>query len=149
MVDQKLREELKAQVAEWRTQDGDYPESKADCADEVCAILAAHSSESEPGLREEPLAKVQALIDELRQGDVRMYGRDWVASRLESILAAASETSTVGVLGPDHPAPWRTGRSVGRTLYDANDRLIGTLDTPELADRVVAAVNAQTERSTP
>lgn len=37
--------------------------------------------------------------------------------------------------------PWRTGRTVGRTLYDCTDRLIGTLDTPELATRVVDAVN--------
>ena len=37
--------------------------------------------------------------------------------------------------------PWRTGRSVGRTLYDCTDRLIGVLDTPELATRVVDAVN--------
>lgn len=37
--------------------------------------------------------------------------------------------------------PWRTGRTVGRTLYDCTDRLIGTLDTPELAARVVDAVN--------
>lgn len=37
--------------------------------------------------------------------------------------------------------PWRTGQSVGRTLYDANDALIGTLDTPELAARAAASVN--------
>ncbi len=38
--------------------------------------------------------------------------------------------------------PWRTGRQVGRTVYDASDRLIGLMDTPELASLVVAAVNA-------
>lgn len=38
--------------------------------------------------------------------------------------------------------PWRVGRSVGRTVYDARGELIGTLDTPELAGRVVFAVNA-------
>jgi hypothetical protein len=44
--------------------------------------------------------------------------------------------------------PWRVGRKVGRTLYaqtgdDANDTdtLIGVMDTRELAERVVAAVN--------
>lgn len=37
--------------------------------------------------------------------------------------------------------PWRTGRRIGRTLYDANDQLVGVLDTPELAERVVTAVN--------
>jgi len=28
---------------------------------------------------------------------------------------------------------WRTGRKVGRTIYDEKDRLIGMMDTPELA----------------
>lgn len=40
-----------------------------------------------------------------------------------------------------HPRPWRTGRKVGRTIYDADDRLIGLMDTPELAAWVVLAVN--------
>jgi hypothetical protein len=39
------------------------------------------------------------------------------------------------------PSPWRVGRKVGRTIYDANDQLIGVMDTPELAKRVVEAVN--------
>jgi hypothetical protein len=37
--------------------------------------------------------------------------------------------------------PWRAGRRVHRTIYDANDTLIGTMDTPELALQAVAAVN--------
>lgn len=44
---------------------------------------------------------------------------------------------------------WRTGRSVGRTIYrqagdeaSRRDVLIGLMDTPELAALVVAAVNA-------
>jgi hypothetical protein len=41
--------------------------------------------------------------------------------------------------------PWRVGRSVGRTLYDADDHLIGVMDTPELAARVVEAVNRADE----
>ncbi len=41
--------------------------------------------------------------------------------------------------------PWRIGRSVGRTVYDARDRLIGVLDTPALARCVVMAVNAGAE----
>lgn len=43
----------------------------------------------------------------------------------------------------------RTGRKVGRTLYEQrgphpsdSDPLIGLMDTPELAQRVVNAVNA-------
>jgi hypothetical protein len=43
---------------------------------------------------------------------------------------------------------WRVGRSLGRTIYiqdgdDASkdDLLIGMMDTPELAELVVAAVN--------
>jgi hypothetical protein len=39
--------------------------------------------------------------------------------------------------------PWRTGRTVGRTVYDAGDRLIGTLDTPVLAAQAVDAVNGE------
>lgn len=36
---------------------------------------------------------------------------------------------------------WRVGRKVGRTVYDG-DTLIGVMDTPALAARVVEAVNA-------
>jgi hypothetical protein len=35
---------------------------------------------------------------------------------------------------------WRVGRSVGRTIY-IGDELIGLMDTPELAQQVVEAVN--------
>jgi hypothetical protein len=43
---------------------------------------------------------------------------------------------------PDpHALPWRTGRCTGRTIFDADDRLIGVLDRPELAARAVDAVN--------
>lgn len=40
--------------------------------------------------------------------------------------------------GPDR---WRTGRSVGRTLY-IGDELVGVMDTPELARQVVEAIHA-------
>jgi hypothetical protein len=46
----------------------------------------------------------------------------------------------------EHPRPWRVGRSVGRTIYDATDELIGLMDTPELAEVVVGAVNAVEDR---
>lgn len=43
---------------------------------------------------------------------------------------------------------WRTGRKVGRTIYEQvgtdpsdDDRLIGIMDTPDLARRAVEAVN--------
>ena len=47
------------------------------------------------------------------------------------------------------PAPWRTGRKLGRTLYERKytdgpsdeDRFLGLVDTPELARRIVEAVN--------
>ncbi len=42
---------------------------------------------------------------------------------------------------PKGEHPWRVGKRVGRTIYDANDQLIGVMDTPELAAQVVAAVN--------
>lgn len=38
--------------------------------------------------------------------------------------------------------PWRVGRKVGRTVYDAHDRLIGVMDTPVLARLVVTGANA-------
>jgi ribosome-binding protein aMBF1 (putative translation factor) len=50
------------------------------------------------------------------------------------------------------PAPerWRNGRSLGRTIYrmvgseaSNDDALIGVMDTPQLAVRVVASVNMQ------
>jgi hypothetical protein len=37
--------------------------------------------------------------------------------------------------------PWRQGRSVGRTIYDAQDELIGVMDRPDLAERVAQSVN--------
>ena len=44
---------------------------------------------------------------------------------------------------------WRVGRKVGRTIYlqageepSDDDRLIGMMDTPELAQIVAAAVNS-------
>ncbi len=40
-----------------------------------------------------------------------------------------------------HYLPWRVGRSVGRTIYDARGVLIGVMDTRELAAKVVEAVN--------
>lgn len=42
----------------------------------------------------------------------------------------------------------RTGRTVGRTLYDAGtDTLIGVVDTPELADAIVHAVAVRNRRN--
>ena len=48
------------------------------------------------------------------------------------------------------PAPWRTGRKLGRTLYERKytdgpsdeDRFLGIMDSPDDAERVVEAVNA-------
>lgn len=37
--------------------------------------------------------------------------------------------------------PWRVGTKVGRTIYDAEDRLIGVMDTVKLAELVVEWVN--------
>jgi hypothetical protein len=49
----------------------------------------------------------------------------------------------------EHPGPWRTGTKGRQTIYDADPngdggqpgRSLGRMDTPELAARVVAAVN--------
>jgi hypothetical protein len=45
--------------------------------------------------------------------------------------------------------PWRVGSKVGRTLYDSENRLIGLMDTRELAKKVADAVNACGGRITP
>lgn len=37
------------------------------------------------------------------------------------------------------PGPWRVGRKVGRTIYDATDRLIGVMDSVEDARLIAAA----------
>lgn len=49
----------------------------------------------------------------------------------------------------DVHTPWRNGRKVGRTIYaqaglepSDDDRLIGLMDTPELAAEAVTAHNA-------
>jgi hypothetical protein len=49
---------------------------------------------------------------------------------------------------------WRTGRTVGRTIYrqagdvpSKADELVGLMDTPELAAMVVAALNARDGRA--
>lgn len=47
---------------------------------------------------------------------------------------------------PSSSDHWRVGRKVGRTLYDAEDRLIGVMDTPELAQAVVDARNGVTPK---
>lgn len=51
--------------------------------------------------------------------------------------------------GASGARPWRVGRKVGRTIYQQtgpepsdDDLLIGVMDTPDLAARVVRAVNA-------
>jgi hypothetical protein len=49
----------------------------------------------------------------------------------------------------DHPTPWRVGSKGRQTIYDASPdgdggqpgRSLGRMDTPELAARVVVAVN--------
>lgn len=46
---------------------------------------------------------------------------------------------------------WRTGRKVGRTLYIHQDgeetgRLIGMVDTPELAEQICEAMNARPQQ---
>jgi hypothetical protein len=49
----------------------------------------------------------------------------------------------------EHPTPWRHGRSVYRTIYDANEVLIGMMDTAELAEIVIFSVNIQANRWEP
>lgn len=44
---------------------------------------------------------------------------------------------------PKGDLPWRVGNSLGRTLYDVEGEFVGLMDTPELAQLVVDAVNAR------
>jgi hypothetical protein len=44
-------------------------------------------------------------------------------------------------MDPLGTTPWRVGRKVGRTVYDVKDRLIGVMDTPDIASLVVDGVN--------
>jgi hypothetical protein len=41
------------------------------------------------------------------------------------------------------PRPWRVGTKALRTIYDANNELIGLMDHPEDAALVVACANAK------
>ncbi len=43
--------------------------------------------------------------------------------------------------------PWRVGRQVGRTIYDAHDTLIGVMDTREMAALVIKTVNTKQTHS--
>lgn len=42
---------------------------------------------------------------------------------------------------PAPAGPFRTGRKLGRTVYNGDDILIGVMDTPELGAMVVDALN--------
>lgn len=42
---------------------------------------------------------------------------------------------------PPPPGPFRTGRKLGRTIYNDDEILIGVMDTPELGAMVVDALN--------
>lgn len=96
----------------------------------------------------------EQLENALRPGQVSRDGDTVVpAAALRDALAFIEAREAAR---SDAPL-WRVGRSVGRTLYEigdrccddpecgGNDRLIGLMDTKELAARVVAAVNARPE----
>jgi len=81
-----------------------------------------------------------ATTPPVEAGPEAIHSPEDIQARIDIILA---ERVTVG------PDRWRTGRKVGRTLYrqtgetaDDRDELIGVMDTPQLADLVVTAVNA-------
>jgi hypothetical protein len=44
---------------------------------------------------------------------------------------------------PKGDLPWRVGSALGRTLYDVDGEFVGLMDSPELAQQVVDAVNAR------
>jgi len=47
---------------------------------------------------------------------------------------------------PPSPWPWRTGSKNPRVIYNLDDEMIGSMDTPELAQFVVLAVNRHNEK---
>lgn len=49
---------------------------------------------------------------------------------------------------PEGPAPWRVGRTLGRTLYH-HGQFVGAVDTPELAKALVDAANGQAAHAVP
>lgn len=48
---------------------------------------------------------------------------------------------TTKKLAPKGTPPWRVGRKVGRTIYDADDNLIGVMDEQRLAVLAVTCFN--------
>jgi len=97
----------------------------------------------------------------LKVGTVRWYHRAWwklqelpgvtVRALRRGLCAMARHRVTRDALAePD--APWRCGRTVGRTIYrqagagpSDDDVLIGMMDTPELAAEACAGHNAMLE----
>ena len=51
------------------------------------------------------------------------------------------ETDAIPLVKPGR-RPWRVGREIARTLYDADGNVLGMLDDADLAGIVVACVNA-------
>jgi hypothetical protein len=70
----------------------------------------------------------------------------------EGSITAALQASEAPMEAPNW-LRWRVGRKVGRTIYamvgdnpSDDDHLIGTMDTPRLAEEAVTAHNATLER---
>lgn len=80
--------------------------------------------------RDATIARLQAEASSLQeQLRLARVARD-------SFESAMSASDAKGI------TPWRVGHKALRTLYDANDRLVGVVDTPDMATLVVEAVNA-------
>jgi len=52
-----------------------------------------------------------------------------------------SKRPSIRYVPPPGTTPWRVGTKVGRTLYDCEGRLVGVVDSPDMARMVVEAIN--------
>lgn len=75
---------------------------------------------------------------------------DWCDSESSGwyCLSCGAVHSATPAAEPVEREGWRTGRKVGRTLY-LDGSLVGLMDTPELAAKVVGALNAVSARPSP
>jgi len=88
------------------------------------------------------LPKAAALMTDAGEGE-RCERCGWPLAESPAdgcVPGNCSERPLPPVRGPE--PRWRVGRTVGRTLY-VDDRIVGMVDTPEMATTIVAAMNGE------
>jgi hypothetical protein len=66
--------------------------------------------------------------------------REMAIAQLEAVQEQMRKDEEEAKREAEKPVVWRTGRKVFRTIYQ-NDKLVGLMDTAELATKVVDALN--------